>query len=906
MTISRKAATACVVICIICNLAFVLLMSSLLEIQNRMLRSRHSPTPPPAKRKVQLLKQPQIQPRVVVFAGPHESYNSGRIQEDLRRWFIDKQEQEQEQQSPPGNEIVTGDGTSTRGSWVWAFPTKDVYDRRSQWSKPSEEFYAIMHMWTRNQESEKLPSNTLDLIRQKFHHEHVTLGHNLIIASKGFDSIFWDPFRIDRLIDLLPSAYHQDDANGNAPPPQLTFVLSYETPRTNHLLRWYEATRNRLQNDGTFQERICHESTNVFTFTPFNPLGVVERLAQRGIKTVLLDTSATRTRSDSSYNTSQVIACEILGGARRNIESYCREPHSRNDTVTDVDDTTIHANIISGAQYSAIERILLLNDCQYVHLFEDNLVEVKFVRGSPASRLKEYCKRTSSSSSFNDDDPMDRFAKVISQIKTTMRCNNTAGVGNDQWSAKHREQAVKYGTMLSRINANRSNNKQSIVSSSGKNNNKTELSRLFNHTDIMSRMSHCWRECPENLRRINKIYFEHQWAGLDDRFTVIKNLAQIAGYLCATLEFPPPWVSLTPTHNGGKIISKNLTWYDFYNLTFLQDHSPALISLVEPPDHHQDQHSNDTSYWRKVPFYNTTENERYKGWLHLVSHGQSPQSLVEDFETLQSFSWNQQRDCNGGTTINAGGFIWEIHRSLFESDLFNKLLPEPTMINRDNYDATMKPMLPSYRHFHPEIDGDPGCVYINIEDKENYVPTKRRMLLEELKSRIQREAEGLAAGGVAGGGTDGKSTKPAPQIVYGFFHVRRGDAIDECDSSIEVLGDFLRCSLNGAVDVGSNRHITLLFASDEKNEMYRRNVKELAHHFPHVSILDLDKMTTEVIHDAITNRSFPVGYANNFFTYELQNGIHFDANLISFFLDKHRTNCPKCVPLLEKYPSIFL
>jgi hypothetical protein len=88
--------------------------------------------------------------------------------------------------------------------------------------------------------------------------------------------------------------------------------------------------------------------------------------------------------------------------------------------------------------------------------------------------------------------------------------------------------------------------------------------------------THCWRTCPH---RINKIYFEHGRAGLGDRLTVIENLAQIAGYLCAILEMPPPSISLALIHNNGNLVSKKVKWLDFRNLTFLQDDSQVVRGL---------------------------------------------------------------------------------------------------------------------------------------------------------------------------------------------------------------------------------------------------------------------------------------------------------------------------------------
>ena len=146
--------------------------------------------------------------------------------------------------------------------------------------------------------------------------------------------------------------------------------------------------------------------------------------------------------------------------------------------------------------------------------------------------------------------------------------------------------------------------------------------------------------------------------------------------------------------------------------------------------------------------------------------------------------------------------------------------------------------------------------------------------------------------------------------IYGFLHIRRGDSIAECDSRIEVIDYFLKCSLNGTETQGKN--ITLLLGSDEKNTTYREKVLKLQNGFPHVSILDADSLTLGVIKEAATSGLIDAGTGfenNNFYIYEVQRtlkrGWDTDDAFSSVFLDKHRQNCDKCTRLMDRFPSVW-
>ena len=189
--------------------------------------------------------------------------------------------------------------------------------------------------------------------------------------------------------------------------------------------------------------------------------------------------------------------------------------------------------------------------------------------------------------------------------------------------------------------------------------------------------------------------------------------------------------------------------------------------------------------------------------------------------------------------------------------------------------------------FHPKVKKDWGCLYTNDDNTE---PTHMSILRERLKQRVRNQS---------------KSRSPKNNSVYGYFHVRRGDSINDCDTSLEVLQDFLECSLNGTEATG--KHVTFLLGSDEKDNAYRKNLIQLASNFSHVSMLDADKFTEQVIREAVRNGLIDeeIVNNNNFYVYELQKVLRREYHFSSIFLDKHRSNCPKCTPLLESFPSAW-
>eukprot|EP00984_Skeletonema_dohrnii_P002242 scaffold785_cov135-Skeletonema_dohrnii-CCMP3373.AAC.3 len=244
-----------------------------------------------------------------------------------------------------------------------------------------------------------------------------------------------------------------------------------------------------------------------------------------------------------------------------------------------------------------------------------------------------------------------------------------------------------------------------------------------------------------------------------------------------------PSKMLAPKHNNGNRVSEKVKWLDFRNLTFLQDDSQAVRGL-------------DASFSKDFDASPVYKEENFPGWLHIVSDSKG---LLEDFIRLQEFSMLQGTDARIG-------FIWEIHTDFYESGLFDRLLPPPSEQVQElpGYEDKMLPELQTYYHFHPEEAHahKRRCTYTNNNPMQ-LQPTSMALLREALRERVRMN--GLT------------------NSIYGFLHIRRGDAIAECDTRIEVIDYFLKCYLNGTETQGKN--ITLLLGSDEMNTTYREKVR---------------------------------------------------------------------------------
>jgi len=413
-------------------------------------------------------------------------------------------------------------------------------------------------------------------------------------------------------------------------------------------------------------------------------------------------------------------------------------------------------------------------------------------------------------------------------------------------------------------------NNNSIASQPGlkvtNNDNKiSKVSKTYNDLHSTTQQQHrsCQRHCPS--KRINKICYVDRWQGLNDRMTVIYYLSQLAGYLCAELVLPFPYDWLSAMHNNKTRISHSVQWSDFYNITFIQDHSLVINVDEEALGMH-------LYGWKHIPGPVFDINKpKYKDWLHIVS---KDGKIRNDFEEVQMFTWNQSE-------TSMEGFLWEIdgfkRGDFWNFDLWQSDIPMlPEKLRHSRVGKFYKPEMSPYRWKNDQTNT--GCKYTNDDTKSYH--------LKEMQKRLRRQIY----------------NKSPSNSIYGLLHLRRGDTIKECDTSLERIRKFLECSLNGTEQRG--RHFTLLLTSDEYDLDYRQGVLDMTENFSHVSVLDVDKIVREIIDVAIRDGIINLGLRNNYYIFQVENLLRDsnwgDNDIVQFHMALRRKGrCPNCIPVDE-------
>jgi hypothetical protein len=376
--------------------------------------------------------------------------------------------------------------------------------------------------------------------------------------------------------------------------------------------------------------------------------------------------------------------------------------------------------------------------------------------------------------------------------------------------------------------------------------------------------SSCQRKCSHHR---NKMYYVDPGAGLLDRTSIFHDMAALAGYLCAELVLPPPSRLLNLGHNNGEGVKKSVIWQDLYNITFLQDATPAI------KNGHEEFGDNFGGWDVRGLFDSKSDGSKYKGWKHIIS--QNNMKRREELQTLLDFTYQQELDAisnPSSTSTEPIGFIWEWFCQFWHSDILRHDIPDPSPeIRKKAEEAGIwnSDMRPYVRVYDTNID---GCHYT-----PDYATSDHMKMMSK---RIQ----------------DSIHSKFSDDTFYGLLQIRRGDAINDCDTTLETMKEYFACSFNGTEDIG--RHITLLMMSDEVDPVYRQAVLDLIGDYPNVSIVDLDATVSKMVHEASVDGSIPEGMDNNnYYIFDIEQAY---KGRVDFRMSKRRRDwCDDCVPVKE-------
>jgi hypothetical protein len=353
--------------------------------------------------------------------------------------------------------------------------------------------------------------------------------------------------------------------------------------------------------------------------------------------------------------------------------------------------------------------------------------------------------------------------------------------------------------------------------------------------------SSCRRTCGHRINKI--IYTADTAAGLRDRQAVLTLLADLAGYLCAVVEFPPPIKLLTPKHNKNQRSHPNTVWTDYWNLTFIEDGQPSTRTL---PVIDGSQGSNSK--------YSNLGNEKYKDWYYVLT--ESPQQAYHDFEKVEQSSW---RFSNSSST----GFVWEIRANWYPK--VDEVMREG--LKTGNQSSPHWKMLPS----HPKYKHGQSCRYI-MEGVPNHV----QGIVDDIKDLIENQSD--------------------PNATIGFFHVRRGDSMAACNTSLTRMESYLQCTFQGGIEK-DRENVTILFLSDEKDERYRYGIRNIVEdlHVPagepagHAKFIDLDKLVWNRLQQ-VKEKAYLI---DNYYVFWVMDVLKIQYG--SFYLEQRRNlSCKDC------------
>lgn len=240
-------------------------------------------------------------------------------------------------------------------------------------------------------------------------------------------------------------------------------------------------------------------------------------------------------------------------------------------------------------------------------------------------------------------------------------------------------------------------------------------------------------------------------------------------------------------------------------------------------------------------------------------------NIISHMERLEAVVDAQMIQTSGLSNSSTSSFTWEVYASIYSwRSPVNKWL-----LKKDASEA--KQIIPSL-----ENDNDVGCDYVER------IPSKVSILLrDKVFDRIH-------------------SLQPS-STTLGNLHIRRGDSIEACDTSLPVIHDFVACSFSNQAAV-SQRYgrVSILLASDEWDECYRSAICEILQSGFGMGCVDLDKLILDVLLSYIAESgSGAERLNNNMFIYYLSMLVSSDERF-QIHLEKRRDkNCPTCIDVLS-------
>ncbi|KAG7342088.1 hypothetical protein IV203_007180 [Nitzschia inconspicua] len=425
---------------------------------------------------------------------------------------------------------------------------------------------------------------------------------------------------------------------------------------------------------------------------------------------------------------------------------------------------------------------------------------------------------------------------------------------------------------------------------------------------------HCARPCHPAIRN-RLVYTCLHPAGLLDRQELMDNLLELASFLCATLEFPTPSQSFHPMHNHQRTVDQSLDWSDFFEYSLVQmdeSHKPQReefsanqanpsLSLVKTVKVVMDP----SFYlpWNKKPHCRrpraAPDRNRTTYGLHILS--KSREEVLNDFDTVRRFSFSESN--------TEKPFLWEM----------------PT-----NFYSFHKELRAHLRAIPPKRT-DLGAACIPWSRSGHYARRAFPPLIESLISDIWDAVMKKTTSGINGNvepvttpTKSNLSSTPKHQPILGFLHVRRGDTIEECDTSITKLRSYLSCSFSNmtfpkiltassewADNPGEKSvlSVTLLIGTNDEDPIYIQELQSMVRELSlsatfdgrtvdlQIEAIDMESLIWDHLQSEVQSGRLSSAYLNNLHVFQILE--HIMNRLVNFKLVQRRFRyCNDCDPIV--------
>ena len=416
------------------------------------------------------------------------------------------------------------------------------------------------------------------------------------------------------------------------------------------------------------------------------------------------------------------------------------------------------------------------------------------------------------------------------------------------------------------------------------------LERVYNTIIGPDSRRHCRRVCDPNIR--NRIVYTclHP-AGFLDRRELLDNLLELAAFLCATLEFPTPHDSFHPMHNHQQRVDASLDWTDFLNYSLMdvvsvngtewrQQQAIPLLQTVRL--------AMDPSFY--LPFVKwphcrrpraARDRHRERYGLHIVSKDRD--EVLADFDVVRHYSLANNKDDD--SSRQSLPFLWEIPTNFYA---WHK-----------EFRAHIRETLPLRQSNSQEL----GAACLPWSRSGRYVQRSYPDTLQQLMDGIWEQVKSASGGGG----------------LIGFLHIRRGDTIEECDTSIGKMRDYLKCSLSNMtlpkLFNGENQqqlrskeqsiNVTVLVGTNEEDKMYIQDLQNMVRELSistkgkehtvqiYLHAINMESLIWSYLQTQVDHQNIPPSYLNNLHVFEILD--HIMNSRVDFKLSRRRFRfCNAC------------